>query len=119
MPIAEDAKAAHAKFLRLRLQVSRAGAVGDLCVAVDLVLSEMKRPRGLTILMWFCALYAIGALIGIIAVLLDLGRFIGGYTIGGMAVNRGTWLRIAGPLLTMVALLMAATASALKPLGET
>jgi hypothetical protein len=74
----------------------------------------MKRPRVLTILMWFCALYAIGALIGIIAVLLDLGRLIGGYTIGEVAVNRGTWLRIAAPLLAMVALLMAATASALK-----
>ena len=51
--------------------------------------------------------------------IMGAGRFIGGYTIGGMAVNRGTWLRNAGPLLTMVALLMAATASALKPLGET
>jgi len=74
----------------------------------------MKRPRSLTILMWFCALYAIGAAIGIIAVLLDLGRFFGGYTIGGMTVNRGTWLRIAAPLVAMVAFLMGATAFALK-----
>ena len=43
----------------------------------------------------FCTIYAIGAVIGILAVLLDLGRFVGGYTIGGTAVNRGTWLRIA------------------------
>jgi hypothetical protein len=74
----------------------------------------MKRPRSLTILMWFCALYAIGAAIGIVAVLLDLGRFFGGYTIGGMTVNRGTWLRIAAPLVAMVAFLMGATAFALK-----
>lgn len=74
----------------------------------------MKRPRALTILMWFCTIYATGAVIGILAVLLDLGRFIGGYTIGGTAVNRGTWLRIAAPLVAMVALLMGATAFALK-----
>jgi Spy/CpxP family protein refolding chaperone len=64
--------------------------------------------------MWFCAIYAIGAVIEILAVLLDLGHFIGGYTIGGTAVNRGTWLGIAAPLVAMVALLMGATAFALK-----
>ena len=26
---------------------------------------EMKRPRALTVFMWFCAIYAIGAVIGI------------------------------------------------------
>jgi hypothetical protein len=74
----------------------------------------MKRPRALAILMWFCATYAIGAVIGIIVVFVDLGRFIGGYNIGGMAVSRGTWLRIAAPLVAMIALLMSATALALK-----
>lgn len=74
----------------------------------------MKRPRVLTILMWFCALYAMGAVSGIIAVLLDLGRFVGGYSIGGMPVSRETWLEVAAPLVAMIAILMGATAISLK-----
>lgn len=74
----------------------------------------MKRPRALTILMWFCAIYAIGAVLGIAAVIVDLGRFVGGYSMGGFAVNRETWLRVAAPLVAIVAVLMGATAFALK-----
>lgn len=44
----------------------------------------MKRPLALTILMWFCAIYAVGAVLGIAAAIFDLGRFLGGYSIGGM-----------------------------------
>lgn len=74
----------------------------------------MKRPLALTILMWFCAIYAVGAVSGIFAVLLDLGRFVGGYSIGGMKVTREQWLAIAGPLVAVTAILMGATAFALK-----
>ncbi|MGH6876504.1 MAG: hypothetical protein ACREHV_03890 [Rhizomicrobium sp.] len=74
----------------------------------------MKRPRILTVLMWFCALYAIGAVFGIGAAIVDVGRFIGGYSIGGMPVSREQWLAIAGPLVATIAILMAATALALK-----
>jgi disulfide bond formation protein DsbB len=64
--------------------------------------------------MWFCAMYAIGAVIGIIAVFLDLGRLLGGYSIGGMPVSREKWLEIAAPLVAMITFLMGATALALK-----
>ena len=74
----------------------------------------MKRPRALTILMWFCAIYAIGAVIGIVAVFLGLGRFDGTYSIGGIAASRETWLKVAAPLVAMIAFLMGATAVALK-----
>jgi hypothetical protein len=47
---------------------------------VNPVLSAMKRPPTLTILMWFCAIYAIGAVFGIAAVIVDLGRYLGGYS---------------------------------------
>jgi hypothetical protein len=47
---------------------------------VNPVLSAMKRPPTLTILMWFCAIYAIGAVFGIAAVIFDLGRYLGGYS---------------------------------------
>jgi hypothetical protein len=74
----------------------------------------MKRPLVLTVLMWFCAIYAIGAAFGIGAAIVDLGRYIGGYSIGGMPVSREQWLTIAAPLVATIALLMAATALALK-----
>lgn len=74
----------------------------------------MQRPRALTILMWFCSVYAAGAIIGIFAVLFDLGRFVGGYSIGGMSVSREKWLTTAAPLVATVALLMAMTAIGLK-----
>jgi hypothetical protein len=74
----------------------------------------MSRPFALNILMWFCAIYAIGAVLGIGVAMLDLGRFIGGYSIGGMRVTREHWLVIAGPLVASIAILMGATAFALK-----
>ena len=64
--------------------------------------------------MWFAGIYAVGAVLGIFAVAFDLGRFIGGYSIGGMTVSREAWLRIAAPLVALVALLMGATAIGLK-----
>jgi hypothetical protein len=60
--------------------------------------------------MWFCAIYAIGAILGIVAVALDLGRFVGGDSMGGMAVSRGKWLTTAAPLVATVAVLMAVSA---------
>jgi hypothetical protein len=74
----------------------------------------MKRPRVLTVLMWFCATYAIGAAFGICAAIFDLGHYIGGYSIGGLPVSREQWLTIAAPLVATIAVLMAATALALK-----
>lgn len=74
----------------------------------------MKRPLTLTILMWFCAVYAAGALFGIVAVVVDLGRFVGGYSMGGMPVSREKWLTTAAPLVAMVAVLMGITAIGLK-----
>ncbi len=64
--------------------------------------------------MWFCLLYAIGAVLGITAALVDLGHFVGGYSIGGMPVTREKWLSVAAPLVAAVASLMGATAIALK-----
>ncbi len=74
----------------------------------------MNRPLALNILMWFCAIYAIGAVLGVSAAILDLGRFVGGYSVGGMRVTREHWLVIAGPLVAAIAILMGATAFALK-----
>ena len=74
----------------------------------------MNRPLALNILMWFCVIYAIGAVLGIAAAIFDLGRFIGGYSIGGMKVTREQWLVVAGPLIAVIAILMGATALALK-----
>jgi hypothetical protein len=64
--------------------------------------------------MWFAGIYAIGAILGIIAVAFDLGALVGGYSIGGMAVNREKWLTTAAPLVAMVAVLMGITALGLK-----
>jgi hypothetical protein len=74
----------------------------------------MQRPRALNILMWFCAIYAIGAFFGMVAVITDLGRFLGGYSIGGMAVSREKWLTTAAPLIAIVAIFMGVTAIGLK-----
>ncbi|MEP6604399.1 MAG: hypothetical protein ABJB69_10675, partial [Spartobacteria bacterium] len=74
----------------------------------------MTRPRALTFLMWFCAIYAIGAALGIVLVIVDLGRFVGGYSMGGMPVTRAQWLTIAAPLVATVSILMGLTAIALK-----
>lgn len=74
----------------------------------------MKRPLFLSILMWFAGIYAVGAVLGIFAVVFDLGRLTGGYSMGGMAVSREAWLHIAAPLVATVALLMGATAIGLK-----
>jgi hypothetical protein len=64
--------------------------------------------------MWFCLIYALGAALGICAAILDLGRFVGGYSIGGVRVTRAHWLTIAAPLIALIAILMGATAFALK-----
>lgn len=74
----------------------------------------MNRPLALNILMWFCAIYAIGAVLGVSAAIFDLGRFVGGYSMGGIRVTREHWLVIAGPLVAAIAALMGATAFALK-----
>jgi hypothetical protein len=74
----------------------------------------MKRPLSLSILMWFSALYAVGAILGITAVVLDLGRFVGSYSMGGMPVSREKWLTTAAPLVAIISILMGATALGLK-----
>jgi hypothetical protein len=67
----------------------------------------MKRPLVLTIVMWFAILYTGGAAVGIAAALLGFGHH---YAVGGFPVTRVQWLRIAAPLIGIVAILMGASA---------
>lgn len=60
--------------------------------------------------MWFCAIYALGALIGIGAVAAGLGSA----WMGGMPVTREDWLEIAAPLIGMIAILMVLTTAGLR-----
>ena len=70
----------------------------------------MKRPIALSILMWFAALYACGAVVGLV---IEIAGF-GSYAIGGMPVDRHQWLTVAAPLIGAIAALMAATAIGLR-----
>ncbi len=65
----------------------------------------MRRPRTLTVVMWFAGIYAVGAVIGIAAVAAGLGEA----AMGGVPVSRETWLRVAAPLVATIALLMGLT----------
>jgi hypothetical protein len=68
-------------------------------------MGKMRRPRALTVVMWFAGIYAVGAVIGISAVVAGIAQ----PTIGGMAVSRETWLRVAAPLVASIAGLMSLT----------
>ena len=65
----------------------------------------MRRPRTLTVVMWFAGVYAVGAIIGIAAVAAGFGE----PAMGGVPVSRETWLRVAAPLVAMIAVLMGLT----------
>ncbi len=60
--------------------------------------------------MWFCGIYALGALIGIGAVVAGLGSA----SMGGMPVTREDWLQIAAPLMGTIAILMGLTTAGLR-----
>src|SRR5437773_11268511 len=70
----------------------------------------MKRPIALSILMWFAALYACGAVVGLVIEIAGSGS----YAIGGMPVDRHQWLTVAAALIGAIAALMAATAIGLR-----
>ncbi len=61
--------------------------------------------------MWFAAIYAVGAVAGVAAVAAGVG---GDPWMGGVRVPRELWLRIAAPLMTTIAILMALTSFALR-----
>src|SRR5207248_11332890 len=69
-----------------------------------------KRPIALSILMWFAALYACGAVVGLV---IEIAGF-GSYAIGGIPVDRHQWLTVAAPLIGAIAMLMAVTAIGLR-----
>lgn len=69
----------------------------------------MRRPLLLTVLMWFCATYAIGAAIGIGIVAAGFGET----SMGGMPVTRDEWLAVAAPVISSVGALMGVTSIAL------
>lgn len=54
-----------------------------------------QRPRALTLLMWFTGVYAVGAILGIGAVVAGFGHT----SIGGLPVTREVWLAVAAPLV--------------------
>ena len=70
----------------------------------------MRRPRALTVVMWFAATYAIGAVIGISAVAAGFGH----PAIGGVPVSRESWLTVAAPLMGLIAGLMGLTSIGLR-----
>ena len=72
--------------------------------------ASVKRPIALTVLMWFAALYAFGAVAGLIIEIAGLGR----YSIGGIPVSPHEWLIVAAPLIASIAALMAITAIGLR-----
>lgn len=65
----------------------------------------IRRPKTLTVLMWFAGIYTVGAVIGIAAVAAGLVE----PAMGGVPVSRETWLRVAAPLVATIALLMGLT----------
>lgn len=69
----------------------------------------MQRPRILTVVMWFAGIYAVGAILGVAAMTAGFGE----PTMGGIPVSRNLWLRVAAPLLGIVALLMGLTSAGL------
>ncbi len=66
---------------------------------------RIPRPRALTILMWFTGIYAVGAALGIGAVVAGFRHT----SIGGLPVTREVWLAVAAPLVGVVAVLMGLT----------
>lgn len=71
---------------------------------------SIRRPLPLTILMWFSGIYAIGAVLGIVAVATGLGS----PSMGGMRVTREEWLEVAAPLVGATAVLMGLTSIGLR-----
>jgi hypothetical protein len=65
----------------------------------------MRRPRALTVVMWFAGIYAVGAVVGIAAVAAGIGQ----PAIGGVSVSRESWLGVAAPLVATIAVLMGLT----------
>jgi hypothetical protein len=70
----------------------------------------IRRPKTLTVVMWFAGIYAVGAVIGIAAVVAGIGE----PAMGGMPVSRDTWLRVAAPLVATIAVLMGLTSAGLQ-----
>jgi hypothetical protein len=71
---------------------------------------SIRRPLLLTILMWFSGLYAVGAVLGIGAVIADLAPT----SMGGVEVTREHWLRVAAPIVAVIGALMALTGVGLR-----
>jgi hypothetical protein len=70
----------------------------------------MRRPRVLTVVMWFAAIYAVGAVIGIAVIVAGIGH----PAIGGLPVSRENWLKVAAPLVAAIAGLMGLTSIGLR-----
>lgn len=71
---------------------------------------SIRRPILLTILMWFCALYALSAVLGVVAVATEFAPPM----MGGMEVSREVWFTVAAPVIGVIAVLMALTALGLR-----
>ena len=71
---------------------------------------SLRRPRALTLVMWFAAIYAIGAVVGISALAAGFGH----PAIGGVPVSRESWLSVAAPLMGLIAGLMGLTSMGLR-----
>ncbi len=72
--------------------------------------TSIRRPLPLTILMWLSAVYAVGAVLGILAVAIGLVS----PSMGGMEVTREQWLDVAAPLVAAIAALMVLTSVGLR-----
>lgn len=71
---------------------------------------SIRRPIPLTILMWLSGIYAVGAVLGIVAVATGLGS----PSMGGMQVTREEWVEVAAPLVGATAVLMGLTSIGLR-----
>ncbi len=71
---------------------------------------SIRRPLPLTILMWFSGIYAVGAVLGIVAVAIGLGS----PSMGGMQVTPEEWLEVAAPVVGVTAVLMGLTSIGLR-----
>ncbi len=67
----------------------------------------MRRPKTLTVVMWFAGIYAVGAVLGIAAVAAGIGE-------PGVPVSRDAWLKVAAPLVATIAVLICLTSLGLR-----